>query len=253
LHCVSSPYDPEVYNSLPNLLVAHGQLADLGAMTADTIPAALGPVRDLFLKHKVCDDVGIVLLHNHFRIRPTERLVDFRNISAPWDVGNDTDAVVSKYGRLVLPRSFRLFRGAFMPYEFEFSDETWPRQMSVTREFLDELSALLYRSRLDQVVGLRLLDSHDSELAVEVTEGNVNIMLPRGTIPDTQLIPALWVFGEDERDNRCPVVCSVDAGGSHVKSRHVNDKPDDAAQALVLNVPCLAQLQLVYGSASAAA
>ncbi|SPO05320.1 uncharacterized protein DNG_08007 [Cephalotrichum gorgonifer] len=182
--------------------------------------AILGPIRDLFLKHKVHKQLGIALLHKHFPIQPTERLVDCRNISAPWDVGDDTEAITQKYDNFILPRSFRLSQGKFVPYEFDFSD-TDDLLHQVDQEFLSQLSSLLYQHGLDHLLGIRSLDQHSSELTVEVTEGNMNIMIRRGIVPEDELIEALWVFGKDEDDScHCREFCRRDNKGEHYENNH---------------------------------
>jgi hypothetical protein len=185
----------------------------------NAITAVVNPIRDLFLKHKVHKHLGIALLHKHFPIRPTERLVDCRSISAPWDIGDDTNAVTRKYESFILPRSFRVVKEKFVPYEFDFSDADSPHQ--VDQAFLSELSSLLYQHRLDQVLGLRVLDKHDSELTVEITEGNMNIMIRRGIVPENELIQALWVFAkEEDQACHCREFCRVDSKGTHFESNH---------------------------------
>ncbi|KAM6514116.1 hypothetical protein FALCPG4_015278 [Fusarium falciforme] len=209
-----APYNPEAYNSLPNLRHASEQFQQLDARTA-----IVGPIRDLFLKNKVHEHLGIALLHKHFPIRPTERLVDCRNISAPWDMGDDTDAVTRKYDSLIQPRSFRLIQGELVPYEFELSDANLPPQ--VNQAFVSEMSSLLCQHGLDQVLGLRVLDKHDSELTVEVTESNVNIMIRRGIVPEEELVQALWVFAKDEDQAcHCREFCRRDSKGNHFESNH---------------------------------
>lgn len=211
---ISAPYEPEAYDSLPSLRLASEQFQQLQAATA-----VRGSIRDLFLKHKAYKHLGIALLHKHFSIRPTERLVDCRSISAPWDVGNETDTSIRKYDSFILPRSFRLIQGKFVPYEFDFSDVDSPCQ--VDRKFLSELSSLLYQHGLDQVLGIRTLDKHDSGLAVEVTEGRMNIMIRRGIVPEDELIQALWVFAKDEDEAcHCREFCRQDSQGNHFESNH---------------------------------
>ncbi|KAJ4308778.1 hypothetical protein N0V84_011894 [Fusarium piperis] len=51
---------------------------------------------DIFLRHKVNEIYGIALLHKHFQIQSTERLVDIRNVSSPWEAGGDTSSVLKK-------------------------------------------------------------------------------------------------------------------------------------------------------------
>ncbi|KPM37935.1 hypothetical protein AK830_g8613, partial [Neonectria ditissima] len=80
----------------------------------------------------------------------------------------------------------------------------------------EELSAFLRQNGLDQVLGLRLLDSRDPDVSIEVTEGTSNIMLPQGAIDGQQLIPAMWIFGNDEDDRcNCMEYCFMDRSGKH--------------------------------------
>lgn len=180
--------------------------------------AVSGPIRKLFLKHKIHKHLGIALLHRHFSIQPKARLVDCRNISTPWDMGNDTASVIRKYDGLVLPRSFRLIGGSFVPYEFEFFDTEPPHQMN--QAFMSQLSDQLCQLGLADILGLRNLDEYDSGLTVEITEGNANIMIKRGIVPEEELIPALWVFDEDgDQACHCREFCRT-KGGNHVESNH---------------------------------
>ncbi|KAK3897893.1 hypothetical protein C8A05DRAFT_19431, partial [Staphylotrichum tortipilum] len=162
-------------------------------------------------------DLGIALLHKHFSILPTERLVDSRNMSAPWDMSHDTNATAHKYEGVVWPRSFRLNERGFVPYEFGFSDAELPPPMN--QDFLVELSSLLRQQKLDKVLGVRVLDNHNSDLTVEVTEGKMNMMIRRGIIPDQELIQALWVFDDEDQACHCKEFCRMDKG-DHVEKNH---------------------------------
>ncbi|KAF2261487.1 hypothetical protein CC78DRAFT_607690 [Lojkania enalia] len=212
-HFTPAPAPTTNYNTLPSLRQASEEFKKL-----DAIKSVVGPIRDLFLKHKVNKQFGIVLLHKHFPIQPTKRLVDYRNISSPWDVSHDTQAVTTKYNGFIVPRSFRFLEEKLVPFEFEFSDLNSPSE--IDGAFSAKLSSLLNQLGLDHVLGLRTLDTHDSELTVEVTEGNANIMIKRGIVSDDELIQAVWIFGKDEDDAcHCKEFCRV-LGGEHVESNH---------------------------------
>ncbi|KAK9641238.1 hypothetical protein HCH54_008992 [Aspergillus fumigatus] len=189
-------YDPDAYNSLPTLSVGAQSFQDKGARNV-----LRSDIRDLFLRRGVHKRYGIALLHRHFPIATTQRLVDYRNVSAPWEADGNADRIVPKYQGAIVPRSYRLFRDSFMPYEFDFAEveESSHPALQGTRdaEFLTELSALLEQHGLEDVLGLRILDGRDSELSVEVTEGRANIMLPRRAFEPESLIEALWVFGPE--------------------------------------------------------
>lgn len=134
---------------------------------------------------------GVSLLHKHFSMETNQRLVDLRNMSTPWTV-NNSDIVVPKYEGFIIPRTFRFFNGVWSPVEFDVlpgSSDGDP-----DHEFLVGISALLHQHGLDNVLGLRSLDRYDPELSVEITEGKTNIMIPRGSVKDSELIEAVWVM-----------------------------------------------------------
>jgi hypothetical protein len=63
---------------------------------------------------------------------------------------------------------------------------------------------------------LRFLDKYDPELSVEITEDKANIMIPRGSVPDSDLISALWVLDpNDDQKCHCREYCQT-ASGQHV-------------------------------------
>ncbi|KAI0107508.1 hypothetical protein GGR51DRAFT_515735 [Nemania sp. FL0031] len=210
---LDAPYDPKAFDSLPGLGLAAHKFKEMDAMTK-----VVGPIRDLFLRHRVHTELGLSLLHKHFPIGPTQRLVDCRNVAAAWDVGDDLNAITNKHGNSIVPRSFQLAQGKWVPYEFDFTKPSEQLQFSaqVSQKFLSELSILLCDLGMDQIVGLRALDKHDSNLTVEVTEGKMNIMVARGDISDDQLIEALWIFGVDEDDRcHCNAFCQPSSNGHY--------------------------------------
>lgn len=104
--------------------------------------------------------------------------------------------------------------GVTVPYEFAFS-EAIPSVAS-HEGFLRELSSLLYDIGLENLLGVRLLDSYDPNRPKEVTEGKTNIMMPRGSVPDADLIEALWVFSAGENQScYCREYCFT-RDGKHV-------------------------------------
>ncbi|KAL1867181.1 hypothetical protein Plec18167_008722 [Paecilomyces lecythidis] len=179
---------PEAYDSLPSLRGAANLFNNKHAEEY-----LLGPIRQLFLDFDVHDHFGISLLHKHFQIEKNERLVDYRNISMPWAANDTCGSIVPKYEGFVVPRTFRVFHEQLIPYEFEFS--TIPVfHNSGHANFLQKLADLLRQYDLDKVFGVRSLTEYNPELSVEVTEGKTNIMIPRGSVQESDLIEALWVF-----------------------------------------------------------
>ncbi|KAK2777152.1 hypothetical protein FQN53_002353, partial [Emmonsiellopsis sp. PD_33] len=164
-------YIPEAYESLPSLREA----ANLFKETQAREPL-LDPIGQLFLDSGMHERYGVSLLHQHFSMETNRRLVDLRNMSTPWTV-NNSDIVVPKYEGFVIPRTFRFFNGIWSPVEFDYSPCT--SDGDPDQEFLEGISALLRQHGLDNVLGVRSLGRHDSELSVEITEGKTNIMMPR--------------------------------------------------------------------------
>ncbi|KAI0002643.1 hypothetical protein F4779DRAFT_603360, partial [Xylariaceae sp. FL0662B] len=130
-------------------------------------------------------------------------------------VDNQTALVIPRCGGAIVPQTFRFFDGRATPYEFSFS-ATIP---SITEEhegFLHEASNQLCQHNLDNVFSVRLLDDPDSEFPMRVTEGKVNIMMLVGSVPDSALTEALWVFSPNETQRyNCLSVCRT-INGKHV-------------------------------------
>lgn len=159
---------------------------------------------------------GISLLHKHFPMEANQRLVDCRNISVPWTVNDRNESVVTKYEGLIVPRTFRFFKGYLAPFEFDFSLS--PPHRDTECGFFGELSALLYQHGLENILGVRSLDRYDPELSVEITEGKTNIMIPKGSVRESELIEAFWVFGPDNLQRcHCREYCWKSSEGNHVE------------------------------------
>ena len=64
--------------------------------------------------------------------------------------------------------------------------------------FFRKLSTLFYDDRMENALGGRLLDSYDPDRPMEVTEEKTNIVMPRGSVPDTDLVGAFWITPRNE-------------------------------------------------------
>lgn len=91
--------------------------------------------------------------------------------------------------------------------------------MNPDSEVFASISALLHQHGLENVLGVRSLDGYDPELSVEITEGKTNIMIPRGSVKDSELIEALWVFKSDAFLRcHCREQCLKDYEGKHFET-----------------------------------
>lgn len=84
------------------------------------------------------------------------------------------------------------FKGSLAPFEFDFSLSSPHRDPE--GGIFRELSALLHQHGLENILGVRSLDRYDPELSVEITEGNTNIMTPKGSVRESELIEAFWIL-----------------------------------------------------------
>jgi hypothetical protein len=85
--------------------------------------------------------------------------------------------------------------------------------------FLTEALRVIQDLGLHNVLGVRYFDKHDTQFSVEITQGNANIIVPRGALLDSQLIDAFWVFNQDEDDRcHCREQCFPQTGADHQKN-----------------------------------
>lgn len=207
-------YRPEAYDTLPSLFEAAAAFQAKGArkhLETD--------IRQLFLDFNVHQRYGVSLLHKHFSIEATQRLVDCHHTATPWTCGDRSTSTFEKYEGHIVPRSYRFYENGTSPYEFAFRAEA---SAPDDADFVRELGDLFEKLDLANLLGLRVLGDRDSELKVEVTEGKASIMLAPGAVPDSELIEALWIFGLDDDDRcHCREVCwptkKPDGTDNHLK------------------------------------
>ncbi|OAF59828.1 hypothetical protein VC83_03878 [Pseudogymnoascus destructans] len=118
-----------------------------------------------------------------------------------------------KFDGVIAPRSIRLLDGKLAPFEFSFS----LTEPELNSEFLTEAFRTIQDLGLHGVFGVRYFDNHDTQLSVEIIQGNANVMIPRGSL--SGLIDAFWVFNQDEDDRcHCREQCFPQGGSEHQKN-----------------------------------
>ncbi|KIM41075.1 hypothetical protein M413DRAFT_28156 [Hebeloma cylindrosporum] len=167
-----APYRHEAFNGLYLVKEAGNDLQAKGGGVM--IHDEFGP---LFLKHGIEEKFGLGLLHRHFDMEPSERLVELNNISTPWD---ETDA--------------QSIGGALLSH-------SWDALLSTFGEFLAELYAKLRALGLDKTLGLRAHPGPDFDGLVEVTVGRANINFhpseASGNNSLSGLVQVLTIFDAD--------------------------------------------------------
>jgi len=123
---VLQPYSVAEFNKIPDLYHANTAFLDKDGEKF---------VRDVFcplvLKHGLEDYLGAGMLHRHFPLKESEKLVEFNNISMPWSHQGSDD---SHSGGMILPRAWLLKDDKLMPYEFFFSPPNKKKSLDLNKE-----------------------------------------------------------------------------------------------------------------------
>ncbi|UKZ93230.1 uncharacterized protein TrAFT101_008151 [Trichoderma asperellum] len=134
-------YSPSVYDSLPSLHAASDTFEQL---------------HELFLKHEVYNELAICLLHRHFDLSPSEKLVELGAISSPWE---DSQNRPNVFGGSIVPRSWAFRQGSLFPFEFGYNEGLKAEVYKPLPEkpaFYTELNDLLVKHGLEHLLGLTL-------------------------------------------------------------------------------------------------
>ncbi|KAI1175976.1 hypothetical protein F4777DRAFT_597917 [Nemania sp. FL0916] len=225
------PYSAQHYNSLPSIADAS---SSLNSTEIDQLTTTIGQV---FIKHKVQNLFGIILLHNHFPLDEDEVLVNIGSVAVPWKTTS-----LAKQFRDVRSSAWRFIEQGIAPYEFVYDVSSRP-DVSGFQPFLTELRALLGHLGLMGKLGLCVLTSEDlnSNTQVEFTQGRANITLPFDIAPEggpNRSIEAVWQFDVSPGLNietfnettpsplvlkKCKVTCKYGPNTGH-QGRHLTTK-----------------------------
>ncbi|OAL48662.1 hypothetical protein IQ07DRAFT_83109 [Pyrenochaeta sp. DS3sAY3a] len=187
-------YNPKHYDTLPPVLQAGRNAGPSGAIEA--LESAIG---NIFVKHGMDKDFGIILLHNHFDLSPTEILVQFGNSAVPWQTSRNSNLTN------VVPAAWRFVEEGLAPYEFTHSNPNGSNPAPVLTiekhsPFLVELLGVLKERKLMDVLGLVVLEDKDinSPPLVEIESGRSTIALDVDVNPEPETdawIHVVWQFG----------------------------------------------------------
>lgn len=193
------PYSAEHYDSLPDIMDAAESLASSGVLSS--LASSIGSI---FVKHGTEDIFGLILLHRHFDMEPTERLVEFGNVSVPWDVTSNGEEM----GK-IQPVSWRFVGGGIVPYEFTANQLGQLLEGCDYDAFVNHLSNALQSMRLDHTFGLCRMTSSaiHGHPTMEFTSGRANVTVPDSMWAldcDSAAVEAAWQFGSQGKQ---PVSC----------------------------------------------
>lgn len=167
---VLQPYSTNIFNTIPELHKARDSFTSKdGKALVDKV------FRPMIESHKLEAKLGVGLLHRHFDLNGSEKLVEFNNISLPWNSDNGD----GHNGGKVLPNAWVVRDGKLIPYEFYFSplgrDSHF--DFDTVGPFIREFMQTVAEYDLEQTICLRLFPHVGFTGALEVTEGRANINL----------------------------------------------------------------------------
>ena len=178
---VLQPYSPDLFNTLPDLPTAQESFISKGG--ADLVNNLLKPMIE---KSELEGKLGVSLLHRHFDLEDSEKLVEFNNISLPWkNHGNENS------GGRILPSAWAVRKGRLTPYEYYYSplgrDSAF--DFHPVESFVHQFVQAIGESNLERTIGLRLFPGTGFTGALELTEGRANINLLPDQVCVAQLPP----------------------------------------------------------------
>ncbi|RSL67952.1 hypothetical protein CEP54_002993 [Fusarium duplospermum] len=194
-------YDHRAVDAMTDVDVASQRLQELNGLAH-----MKSCIRDVFMKHGVDKAFGVGLLHRHYDVAPSEKIIELGPVSSPWVVGDDE--VVT--GGSVLPHTWRVFDGELKPTEFKFvpqRDVSNADRPVFPEAFVKELIGVLQETGLDEVLGVSLYEAGDPDNeTMEVTYGRSSIVIPSTGLIGTKVVgpqgfdafQAAWTFSKKQ-------------------------------------------------------
>jgi hypothetical protein len=176
------PYSVTEFNKIPTFDEAERDF-QLGQGEA----FVLSTLRLLLFEHDLHNVFGIALIHQHFNLNDEEKLVEFDNHAAGWNL---TSGDKPWFGGEVVPTSWRVLKDrGLMPYEFTFLPKGIDSEFNLEYEkyqppfkpFLKDFVDAVEAAQLHNSVGLTLRphqpghveDAHE-QCSVYVSRGMVS-------------------------------------------------------------------------------
>ena len=202
-------YDSNLINQLEDIDNAHEKFKSM-----DGLSLVNGPLKNLFIKYKVFDTYGAGILHSHFPLKQTERLVTFTNTSIAIDV-NDLNEDVKQS---LKPSSF-IFDDEGVLHSFEYTyKERQHEKEKLSNEFIYDLYKLLYQTKFINLICL--VDLTLIPKGFEQTQGFANITIPKhifncDRVDNNKYLDVVWSFSPFNTQVACERKCFMGFNNSH--------------------------------------
>ena len=172
-------YNVEGFNSLPDFGNVGPLFDSLGGL--DIVAAKMMP---LFRGHGVEYDLGLTLLHRHFKLGDGERLTDIRGISVPVAFETGIPSVWALQGG---------DQGQLRPMEFSIERSKAPLwKQPKFQTFLREFAQVLESCGGQDIFGLCSYPGDEYPGRVEITVGRTNVNLTPMEVRKSKLFDLYW-------------------------------------------------------------
>lgn len=188
-------YDPKFYDQVPDIVEAEKELP----LHETLIPA----LAKTLVKHKIHEDFGIILLHTHFGLAPSERMVEVikNGVSVTKPTAQSSDQI---------PRVFALSPASdtLQPVEFTSTDSDGSaalaeRVKKLTPAFVKDFATVLRKAGASHMFGVspvihkeELIPDDSSMVLVETQEHETRSLVMKSFLRETvdfdNLVCTMW-------------------------------------------------------------
>ncbi|ATY64602.1 hypothetical protein A9K55_004765 [Cordyceps militaris] len=197
---IIAPYSHHHFHSLPTIKDAHARF---------TVAKGQDHVewfKDFFVKHGMDQRFGLAMIHRHFDLEPSEKLVEYMGTSTPWSGGSS--------GMKEPQPAMWAFddAGLLRPTEYHYSETQDADFTHQDLEFFAKFKAELALRNLADIFGLARYPGDDFEGSCEFTQGRANINLQPHDYPAIlKAISTVWFFSEPLWKRGCNCKCNANA------------------------------------------
>ncbi|KAI0187152.1 hypothetical protein F4808DRAFT_447019 [Astrocystis sublimbata] len=206
-----APYSHAHFQSLPTLEEAKSKFLQ-GAKGEDLVASFF---RDFFVKEGMDRTFGLSMLHRHFDLGSSEKLVDYQGTSTPWN-----GVIAGMQNPQPTLWSFD-DDGLLRPTEFRYAEKQDAPLPQKALIFIAKFRAELDKRDLTKLVGLARYPGDEFQGSCEFSMGRSNINLKPEDYPaDLKHIPTIWFFSEGLWKRGCRCTCNA-SSDDHPHGQHV--------------------------------
>ncbi|KAI0435568.1 hypothetical protein F4803DRAFT_309024 [Xylaria telfairii] len=208
---ILAPYSQAHFQSLPTLEEAKTSFLQ-EAMGEELVTKFF---KDFFVKEGMDRTFGLSMLHRHFDLGSSEKLVHYQGTSIPWD------GVIP--GMQNPQPALWAFDedGLLKPTEFHYAEKQDAPLSQEALNFIVKFKTELDKRGLTKIVGLARYPGDDFQGSCEITLGRSNVNLKPEDYPaDLKHIPTIWFFSEGLWKRGCRCTCNA-SGENHPHGAHV--------------------------------